>query len=548
MTALIITVCISALLVTIPLLLLDFPITLGAIWSSGSLERWSVKLLLPIIFIGSLVISILIADPVRSSLAGLFPSDDPEALVAVALSALLAVMVSGVISRYTSIAYAVVGAIFGCRLMICGYFEWGLAAGIIASWIVAPVLCFLLSLALAAFSSRIFKGRNLVVADSIMLRLSIMASVVFAAAFAWNNGSLVSFFPSFAPEAGFLQLILTLAAVIVLFPLLAGHINSEAWRISDNELDIPVASVFAIMASAGLTMALFSTPWISAAFLTPTPLSVSSLFVASLLGVSLSVGRPAMEGERIVKSCVATASAPILGLLISYCICVILNVSASGVSSARWQGSLTPILILLAIIVAAAAFVLYIRTQRENALRKQIIDSREQQIYAARKSLAAVETRAEMNEKDLLNKLEIKRKELVDFAMGISGQKAYMEEVYGDLKRVRQMPDVQAKDRAVDELLKSLRERMYFSSEMNDFYAQTEILHKDFNMRLSEAYPNLTESERKLANLLRQGFSSKHIASLMNITPKSVEISRYRLRSKLGLQRSDNLIKFIKSI
>ena len=89
---------------------------------------------------------------------------------------------------------------------------------------------------------------------------------------------------------------------------------------------------------------------------------------------------------------------------------------------------------------------------------------------------------------------------------------------------------------------------MYFTREMNDFYARSEILHKDFNLRLKEAYPSLTESERKLANLLRQGFSSKYIATLMNITPKSVEINRYRLRSKLGLQRSDNLVQFIKSI
>ena len=89
---------------------------------------------------------------------------------------------------------------------------------------------------------------------------------------------------------------------------------------------------------------------------------------------------------------------------------------------------------------------------------------------------------------------------------------------------------------------------MYFTREMNDFYARTEILHRDFNTRLKEAYPSLTESERKLANLLRQGFSSKYIASLMNITPKSVEISRYRLRTKLGLKRSDNLVKYIKTI
>ena len=34
----------------------------------------------------------------------------------------------------------------------------------------------------------------------------------------------------------------------------------------------------------------------------------------------------------------------------------------------------------------------------------------------------------------------------------------------------------------------------------------------------------------------------------MNITPKSVEINRYRLRAKLGLKRTDNLTQFIKSI
>ena len=117
-----------------------------------------------------------------------------------------------------------------------------------------------------------------------------------------------------------------------------------------------------------------------------------------------------------------------------------------------------------------------------------------------------------------------------------------------ELEEVRKLGTAEEKDARTDELLSSLRERMYFTREINDFYARSEVLHKDFNMRLREAYPNLTENERKLANLLRQGFSSKYIASLMNITPKSAEINRYRLRSKLGLERSDNLIKFIKSI
>ncbi len=159
-----------------------------------------------------------------------------------------------------------------------------------------------------------------------------------------------------------------------------------------------------------------------------------------------------------------------------------------------------------------------------------------------------MEVKAEMTEKDLLNKLDIKRKELVDFAVGIGDQKRFMESFYEDLKAVRAMPDGEEKDARTDSLLSSMRERMYFTSEMNDFYARSEVLHRDFNLRLTEAYPNLTENERKLANLLRQGFSSKYIASLMNIAPKSVEINRYRLRCKLGLQRSDNLIKFIRAI
>lgn len=80
------------------------------------------------------------------------------------------------------------------------------------------------------------------------------------------------------------------------------------------------------------------------------------------------------------------------------------------------------------------------------------------------------------------------------------------------------------------------------------FYAQAESLHEYFNAKLAENFPELTQQERRLATLLRLGFSSKYIATLMNITPESVEISRYRLRQKLGLSKGDNLVNFIKSI
>lgn len=547
MTIHLITVCVATLLVAIPLLLRDFSAVLGEVWSSGALERWAVRILLPLVLAGGLALSFMETDPVRSSLVAIFSYSRSASLLAVALSCAVAVMVTGMISRYTSLPYAFVGALLGCRLMAEGSLEVGLTVGVVASWLVAPLLCALLAAGFAALTSpRGSRARNLVKADNLMVCLCTVAALLFAGAFAWNNGALVSLFTSGLGDSRWIPFASTFAVLLLLFILLLASIRSEGWRIADIELDIPVSSVFSVMAASGITMALFSTPWPSLIHLAPVPLSVSALLVASLFSVSLVSGRPAMEGDRMVKSVVATASAPVLGLLVSYCICMILNSSASGSHPLRTD--LTPLLILLGIIVLSSSLVIYIRSQRNRALRKQIIDSREQQAYAAHKSLADIEVRAEMNEKDLLNKLEIKRKELVDFAVGISEQKAFMEDVYSELKDIRHMTGLQEKDRATDTLLKSIRDRMYFSREMNDFYAQTEILHKDFNMRLGEAFPNLTESERKLANLLRQGFSSKYIASLMNITPKSVEISRYRLRAKLGLQRSDNLIQFIKTI
>jgi len=89
---------------------------------------------------------------------------------------------------------------------------------------------------------------------------------------------------------------------------------------------------------------------------------------------------------------------------------------------------------------------------------------------------------------------------------------------------------------------------MSFSGEIEQFYGQIEMAHQDFRMKLESSFPDLTHQEMKLAMLLRLNFSSKEISSLMNISPKSVEISRYRLRKKLGLLQGENLLNFINNL
>jgi len=71
---------------------------------------------------------------------------------------------------------------------------------------------------------------------------------------------------------------------------------------------------------------------------------------------------------------------------------------------------------------------------------------------------------------------------------------------------------------------------------------------KDFLQRVKNEYPELTPNDLRLCAYLRLNLSSKEIAPLLNISYKSVEIKRYRLRKKMKLSNEDNLVARILEI
>lgn len=520
----ILTLIFALVATVLPLMKLEYPALSGVVCASGANERWSVKILVPVLAAAALAILML----------GLLPGEaltdwgitlDLHAVAIISLGTAASVIVAAAIHRFTSVPYAMAGALFGYQFMTEGSVDVSLAGGIVLSWVAAPVLCGLLSALIAKMLLRYATrpGRNLVIIDQRLLAGCILGTLLLTVTAAWNLGQFVGFFPRQLLGEGPEPLAITVAAAGILFLMRT--------RVSESDTDFGSESTLAVLLSMAVCFGVFSWSGIRSIGLIPTVLSANSLLVAGLVGVSMAMQNPMISGEDVLKCASASFVAPILGFLITYCLSMVFST-----------------LVLLGLVAMAAALYLYVRKQRSDNRRREMIRDREEQIYSTQKSLSALEVRVETNEKELLNKLELKRKELVDFAVGVSEQKAFMEQVYEDLVNVRALPDGHDREKALDEVLSRIRERMYFTREISDFYARTEILHRDFNTRLKEAFPDLTESERKLANLLRQGFSSKYIASLMNITPKSVEISRYRLRNKLGLKRSDNLVQYIKSI
>ncbi|MBQ8060375.1 MAG: hypothetical protein IJ205_00315 [Bacteroidales bacterium] len=517
----------------------DLPVVNGSILASGAGERLSVRYLWPILMLFCLVLPLFIDySPVSDTASGLFAPDSAGVVLPIGLATAGASLIAGLFCRYPAVPYAFIASLAGVSLALTGSISPSTGCSYILSWVAAPLLCALLAGGFYRLYALSLRNRtiHLAILDARLQGVSILASFLLLAAYSLNNSILFTYITKAAPVSDAFRASIAAGCALVLYPFMHKEVSMATWNLADYDLDINAQSISSVIISMAAVLLLFTSPLPAFAGMAATPLPVGLLFIAALYGISVARQRALVLGQEILKTLAASILSPVLALMFAYCLVKVMDGTPAG----------TVFVLVLVFLIAGGVF--FFRWQTGKDLQKQILRSREQQVYSTQKSLSALEVKAEMTEKDLLNKLDLKRKELVDFALNIGDQKKFMEQFYEDLSIVRSLPDGEEKDARTDKLLSSLRERMYFTREINDFYARSEVLHRDFNLRLSEAYPNLTENEKKLANLLRQGFSSKYIASLMNITPKSVEINRYRLRSKLGLNRSDNLIKFIKSI
>ena len=277
----------------------------------------------------------------------------------------------------------------------------------------------------------------------------------------------------------------------------------------------------------------------------PAPLAVSVLVMAAIAGTEVVNRRHLVESDQYAKETLAFIIAPLGSMLLSY---VLLSVSGKNDEMlVDFTVMAAAILVLLAI-----GFTAYVRRQRTiSEAKDRLVYSQQQQIYENSRALNDMELKVVLSENQALhNAVEMKRQEVMNVALSIVEQKEYLDSLNSIVRRLSKSKDDKEKDELIAELSASLKQRLSYEREVDSqyFYAQAESLHEDFNAKLSENFPDLTQQERRLATLLRLGFSSKYIATLMSITPKSVEISRYRLRQKLGLSKGDNLVNFIKSI
>jgi len=92
-----------------------------------------------------------------------------------------------------------------------------------------------------------------------------------------------------------------------------------------------------------------------------------------------------------------------------------------------------------------------------------------------------------------------------------------------------------------------LNDNLNSDDDWKMFLIKFEEKHNGFFKRLKELYPQLTNSDLRLCACLRLNMETKEIASLMNLSVRTVENNRYRLRKKLNISPTVNLIEFFLS-
>jgi len=485
-----------------------------------------------------------------------------------------------------STSQAIVGAIMGWSYFTGNPVDYNVLIKIIGTWISGPVLGMLFASGLFILMRWMLRKSSIHI---IMLDQVIRFSLILTGAFgayslgANNIANVMGVFVNSAPDI-FLDFgIFTIDGVQILFLLGGLAIAIGIFTYSERVMNTvgngilsltPEAAIVVVLAHS-LVLFIFSSQSLSNLFISvglpPIPLvpvSSTQVVIGAVLGIGLVKGVREIKFKALGGVFIGWILTPVVaGILTYFALFIVQNVFAIQVSFNRIVDSATavekpglddslsrinmvlPGILLVTLGLFVMIILLYIRQQRLRMKAENELLAEQNQSYASQKTLNELELKAIQTENELLNsKLEARQRELTNLALNIAEQRSFYADLAAQVDEAINTGDNDEKKQKLNDLAMLLRQKMTFSKETAELYGKIELLQKDFQMKLENDFPGLTEQEKRLATLLRLNLSNKEIASLMNITPKSVEIARYRLKKKLNLPQGKNLSQYLTNV
>lgn len=151
-------------------------------------------------------------------------------------------------------------------------------------------------------------------------------------------------------------------------------------------------------------------------------------------------------------------------------------------------------------------------------------------------------TRREQEKKALELQLEFKQRELTTHTLHLVSKNKLLAELKSGLQSLKEESGGQ---HSVNPLIGAIDRDLRDDADWENFERYFKQVHSDFDEKIKRAFPTLTRNEIRLVTLMKMNLSTKEIASILNVTPESVNKARYRLRKKINLPTDQNLQDYI---
>ena len=151
-------------------------------------------------------------------------------------------------------------------------------------------------------------------------------------------------------------------------------------------------------------------------------------------------------------------------------------------------------------------------------------------------------------EKDSLKvDVELKDKQLTTNILYLMQKNELIDDISEQLLKIKQDSEEESRP-AVQKVVTNLQANLR-PEILQEFEVRFQQVHENFFAALTEKFPNISPSERRLCAFLKLNMTTKEIAAITHQNIKSIEIARARLRKKLNLTGTDqNLIMFLSQL
>ncbi|MFD2248060.1 two-component regulator propeller domain-containing protein [Pontibacter ruber] len=179
-----------------------------------------------------------------------------------------------------------------------------------------------------------------------------------------------------------------------------------------------------------------------------------------------------------------------------------------------------------------------LQQEQEKALKLKEAQHKEEVLKAEKEIIR-------LNNEKLESELNHKTKELSSSALHVMQNMEAVYKVKNQLEEVMEQVSDKETRQQLRKILRSVDEEIKIENNWEQFEAHFNQVHQDFLKRLSNDYPDLTHKDLKMCAYLRLNLSSKEIASLLKLSLRGVETSRYRIRKKMNLDPEVSLTESI---